>query len=307
MDWQAFGEFLGTGTGQAAIRLLRITGILLGAWILAMLLRRVTKAFRVQMGRRVSTPEQVNRVETLGRVVRYAMTVVVTMVAAVLVLSELGISVAPILGAAGVVGVAIGFGAQNLVKDYFSGLFLLIENQMSVGDVVTIAGLSGQVEEITLRHVRLRDHNGHVHYISNGLITTVTNKTQVFAYAVMDVGVAYRENVESVLEVMRDVGAGLAADSAFSDAILEPLEILGVESLGDSAVVLRCRIKVRASQQWNVRREYLRRVKAAFDSQGIEIPFPHMTVYAGAEHKAMPAPFGGAPGSSHAPSSEPAP
>jgi small conductance mechanosensitive channel len=297
MDWQTVSEFLDSEMGEAAIRLLRIAGILLGAWVLAMLLRRLSKAFRMQVGRRVSTPEQLNRVETLGRVFRYAMTVVVTLVAAVLVLSELGISVAPILGAAGVVGVAIGFGAQNLVKDYFSGLFLLIENQMSVGDVVIIAGLSGQVEEITLRHVRLRDANGHVHYISNGLITTVTNMTQVFAYAVMDVGVAYREDVDGVIEVMREVGAALAADPSFSDAMLEPLEILGVESLGDSAVVLRCRIKVRASQQWNVRREYLRRVKAAFDRQGIEIPFPHMTVYAGADRKAAPAPFGAGQGS----------
>ena len=286
MDWQAFSEFLGSGAGQAAIRLLRIMGILLGAWVLAVLLRRASNAFRVHMGRRVSTPEQVNRVETLGRVFRYAMTVVVTTTAAVLVLDEIGISVAPILGAAGVVGVAIGFGAQNLVKDYFTGLFLLVENQMSVGDVVTIAGLSGQVEELTLRHVRLRDYGGHVHYVSNGLITTVTNHTHGFAYAVVDVSVAYGEPLDEVMRVMRQVGDGLVADPAFQKRILEPLEIAGVDSLGNSAVVIRGRIKVRGPEQWSVRREFLRRVMLAFSQAGIVIPLSPHTTFAGRAPKA---------------------
>lgn len=287
MDWQAFSEFLGSGAGQAAVRLLRITGILLGAWILAMLLRRASKAFRVHMGRRVSTQEQVNRVETLARVFRYAMTVVVTMIAAVLVLSELGISVAPILGAAGVVGVAIGFGAQNLVKDYFTGLFLLIENQMSVGDVVTIAGLSGQVEELTLRHVRLRDYGGHVHYVSNGLITTVTNHTHGFAYAVVDVSVAYGESLDEVMKVMREVGTQLMEDPEYKPRILEPLEIAGVDSLGNSAVVIRGRIKVRGPEQWSVRREFLRRVMLAFGKAGIVIPLSPHTTFAGRSPRAV--------------------
>jgi small-conductance mechanosensitive channel len=280
MNWESVSDFFSSEIGVATVRLVRICIILLGAWLLARLLGRLSKAVRNHVGQRLSAPEQINRAETLGRVFRYAATVVVTLVASVLVLSELGISVAPILGAAGVVGLAIGFGAQNLVKDYFTGMFLLLEHQMSNGDVVTVAGLSGRVEEITLRHVRLRDYNGHVHYISNGLITTVTNQTQGFAYAVMDVGVAYREQVDEVMAVMREVGAELASDAAFESLIQEPLEIAGVESLGDSAVVLRCRFKVRAMEQWTVRREYLRRVKAAFDRRGIEIPYPHMTIHA---------------------------
>jgi small conductance mechanosensitive channel len=296
MDWQSVSEFLGSELGGYAVRLLRIMGILLGAWVLAMLLRRLSRAFRMQVGRHVSSPEHINRVETLARVLRYAMTVVVTLVAAVLVLSELGISVAPILGAAGIVGVAIGFGAQNLVKDYFTGLFLLIENQMSVGDVVTIAGLSGQVEEITLRHVRLRDYEGHVHFVSNGLITTVTNRTQGFAYAVADVSVAYGEPLDEVMQVMREVGAGLAADPAFRDGILGPLEIAGVDSLGTSAVVIRSRIKVRGAEQWNVRREYLRRVMAAFGRAGIVIPLAPHTVYAGPATKPASSAPSSAPG-----------
>ena len=279
MDWQAVGDFMDSGWGAAAIRLLRIIAILLAAWILAALASRLIRRVRGRLNARLTLPEQIKRAETLTRVFRYSVSVVVTLVAAVLVLSELGISVAPILGAAGIVGVAVGFGAQNLVKDYFSGLFLLIERQMSTGDVVTIAGLSGTVEDITLRHVRLRDGSGHVHYISNGLITTVTNRTQGYAYAVMDVGVAYREDVDQVMEVMREVGGELAADPAFAPGILEPPEISGVENLGDSAVMIRCRIKTRGSDQWGVRREYLRRIKAAFDERGIEIPFPQVMVH----------------------------
>jgi small-conductance mechanosensitive channel len=274
MDWEAITEFFGGRWGDSAVRLVRIAGILLGAWLLSRLLSRLSRTLRLRIVGHLTAPEQVKRAETLGSVFRYAATVVITLVTGVLVLAELGFEIAPILGAAGVVGLAIGFGAQNLVKDYFSGLFLLLENQMATGDVVTVAGLSGTVEEITLRHVRLRDGHGHVHYISNGLITTVTNKTQGFAYAVMDVVVAYRQQVDEVLEVMREVGAGLAADADFAPRILEPLEVIGVESLGDASVVLRCRFKVPGPEQWAVRREYLRRLKAEFDRKGIETPPP---------------------------------
>ncbi|HUG72993.1 MAG TPA: mechanosensitive ion channel family protein [Steroidobacteraceae bacterium] len=291
MNWQAISDFLGSEVGRTSITLLRICVILVGAWVLTALLSRLIRTFRKRISLGLTAPEQVKRAETLGRVFRYAVSVLVTLVAGVLVLSELGISVAPILGAAGVVGLAIGFGAQNLVKDYFTGLFLLLENQLSTGDVVTIAGVSGLVEDITLRYVRLRDYGGHVHYVSNGLITTVTNRTHGFAYAVMDVGVAYREQVDAVLQVMREVGAELADDANFRHRILEPLDIAGVESLGDSAVVLRCRFKVPGLEQWSVRREYLRRVKAAFDRKGIEIPFPHLTLYAGADQGGQAPPF----------------
>jgi small conductance mechanosensitive channel len=191
------------------------------------------------------------------------------------------VSLAPILGAAGVVGLAIGFGAQSLVKDYFTGFFLLFEDQIRTGDVVNIAGIGGSVEDITLRHVRLRDYDGNVHFIPNGLITTVTNMSRSFAHAVVDIGVSYRESVDEVMAVMAEVGAAFRADPVHAARILADLEIAGVERLDDSAVVLRCRFKVAPLQQWTVRREFLRRLKAAFDERGIEIPFPHITVYAG--------------------------
>ena len=209
--------------------------------------------------------------------------VVVSLIAGMLVLGELGVSVAPILGAAGVVGLAVGFGAQSLVKDYFTGFFLLLENQIRQGDVVQLGSHSGLVEEVTLRFVQLRDYDGNVHYVPNGHITTVINMSRGFSQAVMDIGVAYREDVDEVMAVMRRVGEEMRADEAFGPRILDALEIAGVDRWADSAVVIRCRFRTQPLEQWGVRREYLRRLKAAFDAEGIEIPYPHLTVYAGAD------------------------
>jgi small conductance mechanosensitive channel len=260
----------------------RIVLILVTAWIAIAVLQRTVRSVRVHIASRMGGLDAQRRAETLGRVVRYLIALVIGAVALMLVLDEVGVSLAPILGAAGVVGLAIGFGAQSLVKDYFTGFFILLEDQIRAGDVVKIADIGGLVEDITLRHVRLRDYDGNVHFIPNGLISTVTNMSRQFAQAVMDVGVAYREDVDEVIEVMREVGHGMRQDAAFAPKLMDDLEIAGVERLDDSAVVLRCRFKVAPLEQWNVRREYLRRIKAAFDRRGIEIPYPHLTLYAGA-------------------------
>jgi len=265
----------------ATIAALRVALIALVAWIIAVALRRGIRVFRERLARRLDDPEAMKRAATLGRVFRYLVTVVVTVVAGTLILSEFGISVAPILGAAGVVGLAVGFGAQSLVKDYFAGFFILIENQIRQGDVVTVAGIGGLVEEVTLRHVRLRDYDGNVYFVPNGLITTVTNMSRGFAHAVIEVGIAYREDIDKVFDIMRTVAAEMRADPAFKPKILDQLEIAGVERWDASAIVLRSRFRVVALEQWNVRREYLRRLKKAFDASNIEIPFPHLTVYAG--------------------------
>ena len=214
-----------------------------------------------------------------------------SLVAGMLILSEFGISVAPILGAAGVVGLAVGFGAQSLVKDYFTGFFLLLENQIRQGDVVKVADRGGLVEEVTLRYVRLRDYDGNVHFVPNGLISTVKNMSRDFAQSVVDVGIAYRENVDEAFAVMREVAEGMRADATFGPKILDELEIAGVERWDDSAVTLRCRFKVMPLEQWSVRREYLRRLKAAFDAKGIEIPYPHLTIYAGEAKDGTAPPF----------------
>jgi moderate conductance mechanosensitive channel len=260
----------------------RIALILVGTWIAQAAANRLIRAFRVRIAARMQGAEEVRRAETLGRVFRYLATVVIGLIGGVLVLSECGVSVAPILGAAGVVGLAVGFGAQSLVKDYFTGIFLLVENQIIKGDVVQIADKSGLVEDLTLRYVQLRDYDGNVHFVPNGLISTVTNMSRGYAYAVVDVGIAYREEIDAALAVMRTVAGGLTADATFADRILAPFELAGVERWDESAIVLRGRFKVRPLEQWNVRREYLRRLKGAFDAAGIEIPFPHMTLYAGA-------------------------
>jgi len=268
--------------GSATVVSLRIVIIIIAAWVLTTVLQRGIRSFRIRLAARMADRESAKRAETLGRVVRYLVALVITLLAGMLVLGELGISVAPILGAAGVVGLAIGFGAQSLVKDYFTGFFLLLENQISTGDIVQLSSEhSGFVEEVTLRYVRLRDYDGRVHFVPNGQITSVINMTRGFSFAVLDIGVAYRENVDEVMAVMLDVAGGMRKEAPHAERILEDMEMAGVDQWGDSAVVIKARFKVVAMQQWNVKREYLRRLKLAFDERGIEIPFPHLTVYAG--------------------------
>ncbi|MEO5881004.1 MAG: mechanosensitive ion channel family protein [Caldimonas sp.] len=266
--------------GGVATSLLRIVGILVVAWIAIVASQRSIRALRVRVSTRFDDREAAKRAETLGRVFRYLASVIITLVAAMLVLAEIGVSVAPILGAAGVVGLAIGFGAQSLVKDYFTGFFLLLENQIRQGDVVKLGDHAGLVEEVTLRYVRLRDYDGNVHIVPNGMISAVVNMSRGFAQAVVDIGVGYGEDLDRVMDVMRDVGAALRADEKFSGRILDDLEVAGVERWDESAVVIRARFRVAPLEQWNVKREYLKRLKRAFDDRGIEIPFPQLRVHA---------------------------
>lgn len=278
------------GMGGATVTALRVVAIVFAAWMLTMILQRGIRSFRLRMAARMEDREAAKRADTLGRVFRYLVAVVVTLITGMLVLGEVGISVAPILGAAGVVGLAIGFGAQSLVKDYFTGFFLLLENQISTGDIVQLSSdHAGLVEEVTLRYVRLRDYDGRVHFVPNGQISSVINLTRGFSFAVLDIGVAYRENIDDCMALMLKVGAELRTEEAFADRILDDMEMAGVNEWGDSAVVIKARFKVLPSQQWSVKREYLRRLKIAFDAHGIEIPFPHLTVYAG-QDKAGDAP-----------------
>lgn len=280
---QAFTETLtswfGAGWATLLMASVRVTVIVVLAIVARMAAGRLIRLVRRRIAANVDDAAEVRRLETVSRALRYAASAVILLIAGLVILSELGVSIAPILGAAGIVGIAIGFGAQSLVKDYFAGFFLLLENQIAKGDVVKIADHGGLVEDVTLRYVRLRDYSGNVHYVPNGLITTVTNMSREFGYALMDVGVAYREDLEQVFAAIRETGDALQRDPAWAARILEPLEIAGVENLADSAVVVRCRFKVRVLEQWSVRREFLRRIKAAFDAHGIEIPFPQLTLH----------------------------
>lgn len=261
--------------------LLHIGTILCLSWGMMLLSSKLIRMLRLQLQKHASDTEQLNRLETLGRVFRYTTAVIISLITGMLVLSEIGISIAPILASAGVVGLAIGFGAQNLVKDYFTGFFLLLENQIHQGDVVEVAGLGGFVEEVTLRHVRLRDYEGSIHFIPNGTITTVTNRSRGYAYALVSIGIAYRENIEAVFDVIRQIAAEMRADAKLGALILEDVDIAGVDAWADSAVTLLFRMKVLPLQQWTVKRAFLLRLKLEFDRLGIEIPFPHVTFYPG--------------------------
>ncbi len=265
--------------GAVAISGARIVGIVLVAWLALAISRRAIRLLRTRIASRMEDAESIKRTDTLARVFRYVATVVVSLIAFVAVLSEIGVSVAPILGAAGVVGLAVGFGAQSLVKDYVTGLFMLVENQIRQGDVVRLGEHSGSVEEVTLRYVRLRDYSGNVYFIPNGTIATVVNMSRGFAHAVIDIGVGYGSDLDQVMAVMRQVGAELRQDQAFAAMVMEDLEIAGVQDWADSAVMIRARFRVVALQQWAVRREYLLRLKKAFDAHGIEIPFPQRIIH----------------------------
>lgn len=230
---------------------------------------------------RMEDVELQKRADTLASVVRYIMTAVIFVVSVMTILRELGFEIGPLLAAAGVVGLAIGFGAQNLVQDVISGFFIFLHDQIRVGDVVEIAGKGGLVESVNLKMTKLRDLAGNVHYVPNGQISVVTNMTKDFSRYVFNVGVAYRENVDDVMEVLREVDEELRKDPDFKDLILEPLEILGLDQFADSAVVIKARTTTQPIKQWAVGREFNRRLKKKFDERGIEIPFPHVTLYMG--------------------------
>ena len=195
-----------------------------------------------------------------------------------MILRELRIDIMPLLTGAGIVGLAIGFGSQALVKDVISGFFIIVENQVRVGDVAVINGTSGSVEGITLRTIVLRDIEGAVHVFPNGSINTLANRSKDFWYAVVDVSVAYKEDTDTVSRVLREVGDDLRQAPSLRDVILEPLEVLGVDAFNDAGVVIKTRIKTLPLKQWDVGRELRRRIKQRFDAEGIEIPFPQVSL-----------------------------
>jgi len=253
--------------------------ILIMAMVVRAVVRRLLATAHQRLSARAPGLEERKRVDTLGRIFGYITSVIIGVVTVMLVLSELGISIAPLLATAGVAGIAISFGAQSLVKDYFIGFVMLMENQIRQGDFIEAAGKSGSVEEVTLRYVRLRDGEGAVHYIPNSAITTVTNHSRQFAFAVVEIGVSYDANLGKVYEVVTGVGKALREDTEQAPKILDDLEIQGVNQLGDSSVNIRLRIKTDAAAKWAVRRELLARIKQAFDANGIEIPFPQRVLH----------------------------
>ncbi len=265
---------------------MRILLILVMVWILSRVIRTMLKRLEHTLiakghaeGEMPSEAEK--RSETLVKLLRQGVIIVMWVMAVLLILRQLGVDVGPVLASAGIVGVAVGFGAQHLVRDVIAGFFMILENQVRVGDVAVINGTGGLVERINFRTIVLRDLSGVVHTFPNGTINTLANVTREWSAFVFEFGVAYKEDTDKVVEVLTRVGAELRQDPRFGALMLDDVEIFGVDRFADSAVVIKGRIRTLPIKQWDVGREFQRRVKKAFDQAGIEIPFPHLSVYFG--------------------------
>ncbi len=273
--------WLGSDTGGAVVgKLVTIAAIVIGALVVWEVASAVIESY---IHRAEQADARGKRLRTLLPLARKALLVVLAVMTTLTVLSELGIDIGPLLAGAGVVGLAIGFGAQTLVKDVITGIFILLEDSIKVGDVVEAGGHLGAVETLSIRTISLRDVEGRVHVVPFSDVTSVLNFTKDYSFSLLDIGVAYRENVDEVIEVLKKLGEEMQADEIHGPNILEPLQVLGLNSLDDSAVTIRARLKTVPGLQWQTRREFLRRMKARFDDLGIEIPFPHQTVWFGVD------------------------
>jgi small conductance mechanosensitive channel len=268
--------------GEIGTRLANIVLIILIAYL-------VWEAFSIAIEHALARARKASgdhaRLKTLLPLARKTALVVICTLVTMIVLSELGINIGPLLAAAGVLGLAVGFGAQTLVKDIITGVFILIENSISVGDYVEVGGHEGEVEKVSIRTIQLRDIEGSVHTVPFSAVSTVLNYTRDFSISKLEIGIAYREDVDRVIDVLNQIGVEMLAEPELAKDILEPLVVQGVQKLGDSAVIIRARIKTTAGMQWAMRRAFHGRVKKRFDELGIEIPFPHHTVYFGVDQQ----------------------
>jgi len=267
---------------------LRILLIIVLLWLVMRFVKVMLEGLekRLLRGEEGAIPSEAQkRSETIVRLLRQAAIIMMWLIGSLMVLRELGVEIGPILASAGIAGLAIGFGAQNLVRDVISGFFLIVENQVRVGDVAIVNGTGGLVEAVKFRTLVLRDLSGVVHVFPNGTINTLSNMTHDWSAYVFDIGVAYKEDVDKVIEVMKQVGREMREDPSFGPSLLEDIEVFGVDAFADSAVIIKGRLKTRPIKQWDVGREFRRRLKKAFDREGIEIPFPHRSLYFGEESK----------------------
>jgi len=283
-------QFQGIKWEQIIFTSTRILIVLFLAWLGMVILRKVLSQLEQHLLKESETTdeppsESEKRVETLIRLIRQAALIVLWVTTILIILKEIGVDVGPVLASAGIVGLAVGFGAQNLVRDFIAGFFFILENQVRVGDVAIVNGTGGLVERVNFRTIVLRDLAGVVHIFPNGTVSTLSNLTNDWSAYVFDIGVAYKENTDKVIEVMDKVGSAMKQDEIIGSFMLEEPEIFGVDKFDNSAVVIKGRIKTKPIRQWQVGREYLRRIKLAFDNAGIEIPFPHQTLYFGEASK----------------------
>jgi small conductance mechanosensitive channel len=291
-SWTCAAVFNATGNEEVARgatwligKPLAILAIVLGAvlvrWVASKAIDRVVKRAESAPlpGNKHAFNRRAQRAKSLGTLLKSITTTVVFGIAFVMALSELGLDVAPILASAGVLGLAIGFGAQNLVKDFLSGVMMMIEDQYGVGDVVDLGEAVGTVENVGLRVTRVRDVDGTVWYVRNGEILRVGNQSQNWARTVLDISVGYGEDLTRVRGVLQDVAHGLWEDEDYKDVVIEEPEVWGVQDLSPDAVVMRVTLKTAPMEQWQVAREMRARIKARFDHEGIEIPLPQRVVW----------------------------
>jgi len=254
---------------------LKVLIIIAGTYLVLYLIRLLSKrivAYSRKAERDQDQGEREKRTETLVHIFETTGKVFIIIIAIFMVMKELGMDITPLLTGAGIAGLALGFGAQSLVKDFLSGFFILIENQFRVGDVIKIGEFSGVVERISLRTVVLRDLGGNVHVIPNGEVKAVTNMSYEWSRAVVDIGVSYREDVDRVMNILEDVGKSMMEDATLKEVILEKPVVIGINDFGDSQVKLQVLVKTVPLKQWEVGRDLRKRIKLAFDREGIEIP-----------------------------------
>lgn len=268
----------------------RILLILVVAWIVVKIVKMALRRLEDRLLQRGKAEgelpsETAKRAETLVRLLRQAVVIMIWVIVGLIALRELGVEIGPILASAGIVGLAVGFGAQNLVRDVISGFFMILENQVRVGDVAIVNGTGGLVEKMNFRTIVLRDLSGVVHVFPNGTISTLANMTREWSAYVFEIGVAYKEDTDRVVDIMKRVGEEMRQDEYFGPLMVEDIEIFGVDAFSDSAVVIKGRLKTLPIKQWEVGRQFRRRIKRAFDDEGVEIPFPHRSIYFGAASK----------------------
>jgi small conductance mechanosensitive channel len=236
------------------------------------------------------TAKRSQRLATLLPLLRNALRILLIVVVTLIVLSEIGVDIGPLLAGAGVIGLAIGFGAQTLVKDVITGVFILLEDSLAIGDWVDLGGHGGEVESMTIRTITLRDLHGHIHVVPFSDVTSILNMARDYGYAVIDVDVAYREDTDAVIALLQEVAEDLKNDPDWGPKIIGEFEVFGVNNLGESSVQIRVRLKTKTLAHWGMRREFLRRAKQKFDQNGVEIPYPHRTLYFGQDREGVAPP-----------------
>ncbi|MBM4350826.1 MAG: mechanosensitive ion channel family protein [Deltaproteobacteria bacterium] len=266
---------------------IKIVGILIALIILSQMSRWIARWMEKFVYEKdpLLASEAKKRAQTLGNILRHAFLIIITFVAVLMILGELGIQLGPLLATAGIGALAIGFGAQSLVKDVISGFFIILENQYRIGDVIEVAGVSGLVESVSLRKTVLRDLQGKVHTIPNGEIKVVSNLSKEWSRSVLDLGISYREDIDQVIDLLIRIGKEMESEESLKSAILEPLQILGVEKFDESQMVIRMMVKTAPLKQWEVGRELRRRIKIRFDEKGIQLPYPHRVLLWGESRK----------------------